>query len=154
MITSNAKWVGTLFFASLLLLTGCDSSGPTAADDGQAPSGHSLFKGIVLGIVLGQGEVAQQIPEIRDFTKVSTVARSEEQRKAIRRFNADLLQKIEDTRPEYFERFRSAIRSGDRIRIQNALDEAGSVVLEAMSEIEEVKKLRAKLRENLTTRTA
>lgn len=144
MIGSKAKWIGTLLFVSVLVIAGCDSSGPSPANDGQAPSGRSLFK----GIVLGQGKVAQQIPEIRDFTKVSTVARSEKQRKAIRQFNMDLLRKIEDIRPAYFGKFRNVMRSGDRVRIQNTLDEASSVVIKAMSKMQAVKKLRTKLQKN------
>lgn len=128
--------------ALVLVLSGCDADGP-ATSSTEAPDGKALFA----GIVLGQGDVANAIPEVRDFTRLSNYVHSEAQRSAMRSFNKKMLAQIEAIDPQYFAQFGGAMRSGDRIQIKNALDEAGPTMLKAVSQMDEVRQLQAKLQE-------
>lgn len=127
--------LGLTLAACLLLTLGIAACHDTAVDPEVSSDydGQTLFR----GIVLGQGEVAQLIPEIRDHYMVENFATSDEQLREIFDFQDRLLAAIAVSDPAYFEGFKTVMESGDHLRIQRKLDESALVVWKAIMTLPE-----------------
>ena len=88
-------------------------------------SGQTVFR----GVFLGDGPVAKLFPEIWESTGIAAYMQRAAQEKSPEAIAAgkqqiiDILQKQD---PTFFARFGAEMQSGDRIRIQQALAEAGT----------------------------
>jgi hypothetical protein len=108
-----------------------------------ALSGEDIFR----GIVMGEGDVAMMIPEIRETYAIDHESLSEEVSAGIRDFNNELIAVIRSTQPSFFDDFGEMISSGNHITVMEALDKAGAVLLDAAYEIPEVQELIARIEE-------
>jgi SdpC family antimicrobial peptide len=130
-----------------LLFTGCQDQVLDAAsvpEEDTAPSGEVLFR----GIMMGEGAVANEIPEIRDLYALENTIADMKLRQALKEFNDELVDVISTTQPKYFETFRIAMTSGNQLAIREEMQTANQVLLAALQEMPQVKELAARLDEN------
>lgn len=133
-----------LIALSAPILAGCTSEKSPDESPDEEYDGKEMFR----GLVLGQGEVADEISVIRDHFKVDNYIHSDVERRGLTNFHNQLLDHIEEENPEYFASFKQDITSGDHSHIQNTLNEASLVAVESMTRLEEVEAFRQRLREN------
>jgi SdpC family antimicrobial peptide len=109
----------------VLAATACGGGDPATAARKRL-SGEEVFR----GLVLGEGTVAEQFPEVwgsfshRQFTL--------EEREAHERTKAQLVADIRQADPTFFDRFGAAMQSGDHLRIERAMDESAVLVKQAV----------------------
>ena len=134
------------FCAVFLGFVVLDGSGLAAPARPSAPefSGVDLYR----GIVLAHGPVAGLIPEIRDQLVPPGLLQDRQLRRAIEMFQDRLIEEIALTHPQFFDDFAAAMRSGDHLAVQDGLEKAGRVTLDALSGMHEVAALRAALKED------
>jgi SdpC family antimicrobial peptide len=115
-----------------LVAAGCQFAG-SADDIGPAPEydGETLFR----GVILGQGEVAELIPEIRDHYGLEQRVSSKEDRQANIETFDDIVAQVGATHPGYFDRFGAAMQSGDHVQIRRTLVEAAAITLDAVDQL-------------------
>lgn len=142
------------FIATFALLTGCSVDG-TPAETASGPSverpGEVVTSGaeyapdeLFLGLVLGQGAVAEEIGVIHEHFLIDNYV-PEKSLETLKRFNLKIVQQIEEMEPEYLPGFKEAVQSGDRPAIQRALSDASLLAVEATTQLKEVKEFRAQL---------
>ncbi len=79
------------------------------------------------GVFFGRGAVADAIPEIRDVYSMSTGGLSDEDLAAAEADQDRLVQLMKDRDPTFFDRFESAVESGDQVAITSAIDEGSAL---------------------------
>jgi SdpC family antimicrobial peptide len=105
--------------ASLITtLVACTTSAPKLQP--VLHDGHTLFEGIFFGV----GMAGQQLPEIWHGKSASQRADSAEAARAIDIQRLNIVRNLERDNPTFFPDFALAIRSGDHLRIENALEDA------------------------------
>ena len=102
---------------------------------GRAPAqqdydGESMFR----GLFFGQGEIGTLFPEIWHGTRFETIAFSEKGEDLALRMREDLVHLIHRADTSFFDRFGEAIGTGSHLKISDALDEAGKMLVAALSE--------------------
>jgi SdpC family antimicrobial peptide len=114
------KLITTLL--TILLLASCnnDSSSNLTNSSDKADNGIS-GKEYFRGIVLGYGEIAEQLPEVNDYLKISLYVTDEEAYKAITSFNDGILEKMNEVNPSFFAQFKKDMESGNHITVQNSI---------------------------------
>jgi hypothetical protein len=91
-------------------------------------SGEDLYR----GILLADGPVAALIPEIREEIRPSLERGNPRLQQAVRLFQDQLMEALNQRHPEFFADFGEAMRSGDRLRIQETLLAAARTTLETL----------------------
>lgn len=118
------------------LLVGCQDhaggllappSGARFSSVGSADA-ETLFR----GIVFGQNYVADAVPEIRDNLKVDLLANAQFPKAQMLDFQERLLTNVKMIDPDFLNRFKRAMNSGDQVRIGALLDTAGVLVNDAV----------------------
>lgn len=100
------------------------------------------------GIFFADGPVADLIPEIRDNLKISNVVNDRTVLRAFRGLHARIIAQIAQTYPAFLSSFGQAMRSGDHLRIDRALEDAAVVTIQAISEMPEIEQLRAEMQDD------
>jgi hypothetical protein len=110
---------------TILLLVSCsnDSSSNVADSTSKIDNGIS-GKEYFRGIVLGYGEIAEQIPEINDYLKVSLYVTDLKDYESITSFNDKIIDRMEKVNPSFFAQFKKDMESGNHISVQNAIKDA------------------------------
>jgi len=132
-------------------MTGCgeqladmdsDSEEPTFSSK-ESPSSVTSISGETLfrGIMLGEGKVASEIPEISNLYAIDQTITDTESLEALHEFNDELIATIRNMKPRYFNSFRSAMTSGDQVAISSELQTANDVLLAATQEMPQVSRL-------------
>lgn len=98
------------------------------AEDNINYDGRTLFK----GIMLGQGPVADIIPEIKQILKVDLLISNEERLEKVNKYTDVLLDLIAIYDPNCFNEFKLLITSGDQLKIQEAIGKGGRAILKAL----------------------
>jgi SdpC family antimicrobial peptide len=138
----------SLTLVSLLSLGACSKENPTLKNEysggqlkteeinssfreGNGYTGEEIFR----GIFFGEGRLLALIPEIKQnkitaedlFTSQSQISEIETTRNTI-------VQNINNSNPTFFSEFHTKMTSGDPFIIQQAIAEAGPLVLDAIAE--------------------
>lgn len=127
----RGKILATLVAVTALLLSGASASyaAPATAQSGHSPSvaaapepaaydGEALFR----GLLLGEGPVAEQFPELVlvEVTADRAAAQSE--------VSDRIVDAIRATDASFFDSFGDAVTSGDRIRVDQAVQSANDIL--------------------------
>jgi SdpC family antimicrobial peptide len=112
------------------LCIGCNSEENTserfASFAASSPFGaEELFR----GLVLGDGPIAQAVPEIRDHTGLDAQPLSDAQRAQVRAAYDGLMADIIAEHADFLEWFALEIASGDHYRVTEALRQGGDLML-------------------------
>lgn len=107
-------------------------------------SGEELYR----GIFLAHGQVAEQIPEIRDYLMITNHIKDKHQLSAIEALQERIIDAIKISEPDFFDSFERAMTSGDHLIIQEKLAKTSEITLTAISGMPEIKKLRQELKKN------
>jgi SdpC family antimicrobial peptide len=109
------------------------------------PSGEVLF----LGIVLGDGPIAQQFELISDYYGVDSASILERQTATlVVTLQQEIIKSVNEHDPQFFSWFQAEILSRDEIRIDHAIDHAFEVVYTAVSSRPDVIAAQADLASN------
>lgn len=90
--------------------------------------GRTLYK----GIFLGHGAVADKIPEVRDNMKLEYFFTDPATRQELLAYYDTILDGMEAIQPGYFDQFAQVMQSGDHVAIQQELDVAADLTLQAV----------------------
>ncbi|AQG80669.1 hypothetical protein [Spirosoma montaniterrae] len=100
-------------------------------------SGQELFA----GVFFLEGRYAQMLPETQSFqTAYLNQQQSSDQKAAVAQVRQAVLAQIESARPGYFAHFKSAMKSGDHLRVSAALAEGQALVGQALDVLYELDK--------------
>jgi SdpC family antimicrobial peptide len=123
--------------ASLVFLAAGPASSSTAADSSQSRKnkkekrdGEKIFRGLLFG---EEGEVSQMFPDIWQRPDVVEQMNTPAKAKAWNALKEKTIARIRKKDPTFFARFGDEIQSGDHLRIQHALAEAGRAITETIS---------------------
>ena len=143
-IASVIRMFVLLIAAGAPALSSC-SDAPTISARSPLDGERANFSGETLyrGLLLGQGPVAERIPEIRDNFRLDLLVSDPAQHAAIVTFTDRIVHNLSVAQPDFFERFRTELTSGDHVRIQAALKEAAELTSHVMATMPEVRALRA-----------
>lgn len=134
----------TLCLLGIALLSfGCTSQNSSRNGDAGQYSEADLFE----GLVLAQGEVAREIDPIRNHWMADNYLEDEQLRR-VRAFTDTLVQRVSATNPEFLSTFKTAVTSGNRPRIQNALNRGAMVAANVTTGMEKVQEARRQLQQN------
>jgi SdpC family antimicrobial peptide len=95
-------------------------------------SGRELYR----GIMLGTGEVVSAVPEIEDLFHMKALAGDRATQERLVAAQDRLMGEIHRLDGEFFERFRRETQSGEHLRIEAAIGEAGGLTLRAALALE------------------
>lgn len=141
-----------LLFLGTVFTVGCTprASGPGSSTNQDQESSPTSYSGAELfeGIILAQGEVAANVDPIREHWMARNYVENEEQLQRLREFNQGIVERVAERQPEFFETFKEDVTSGDRNRIQTALNRGSVVAGMVLANIDEVQEIRQQLREN------
>jgi len=142
---AHATLISLLLTVSLIF-TGC--TGSQESSDGSPPpssyTGTELFE----GLVLAQGDVAQRIPPIQKHWMAQNYVKEDDQLDRLQEFTSKIVEQVSETNPDFLSNFKTDVTSGDRNRIQNALNRGAIVAANATASMDEVQDVRRQLREN------
>lgn len=96
------------------------------------PTGQYSAQELFLGIMLGEGPVAELIPVIREDYWIEIRDLNNVSRDQIRAFNAELLDKVQIVDPSFLAGFKVAMQSGDPLTISEKLDAASYILNDAV----------------------
>lgn len=113
-----------LSLSILLVSTSCERSNTIPITTNF--TGQELFR----GIFFGQTDVANRIPNITKSTGIEDLLSTEEA-SAINGIRDLLVEEIEQIRPNFFMSFKDKIQSGEHLKIEEGLIEAGEVISNA-----------------------
>ncbi|UFH55069.1 hypothetical protein [Spirosoma sp. KNUC1025] len=100
-------------------------------------SGKDMFK----GVFFLEGQYAQMLPETQSLkTAFLNQNLSGQQRTAVAQVRESLLASIESAHPGYFAQFKSALKSGDAVRVSQALAEGEGLVAQALDKLYQLDK--------------
>ncbi|HEX2204495.1 MAG TPA: hypothetical protein VHG91_14385 [Longimicrobium sp.] len=119
--------VSPILLGALAFSTGCagDLSAPTESVAEVARyDGETLLR----GIFFGQGPVAGLLPELWEGRSVEERAQTPERAAQVRKLQDAVVARIAKEDPSFFGRFESAVRSGDHLAIEAALQDAAKRV--------------------------
>jgi SdpC family antimicrobial peptide len=135
-----------LLLAVMIIHTG----GPQAyaARPAHTFTGEQLYR----GLILGHGQVADLIPQVRDHYRLSNFVTTVPELQLAETVHDRIISSISAADPGFFQRFGTLIRSGDHIRISQAFQHAQGVTLKAIGAIPEVQELRARYNEDPSLR--
>lgn len=112
--------------AATLGASACTDSAPATGLHARV-TGEEAFR----GLVLGEGAVAQQLPEIWANLPAQTL--SSEQQAARNQVKAQLIADLRAADATFFTRFASDVQSGDHLRIERALEDSAGLVKQVVS---------------------
>ncbi|GEP93297.1 antimicrobial peptide, SdpC family [Chitinophaga terrae (ex Kim and Jung 2007)] len=120
-------WIPVAILGIVSAIVGCKKS----ADQDLASRKDYTPEDIYRGIILGDGEVATQIPELsKNKSVVGTI--SEEQKKKNAQAEDQIISFVNSNFPGFLQEFKTEILSRDAIRIDNALKKASDITLKAV----------------------
>jgi len=134
-----------LTLTAALLTYGLVVPGVAAARPRTPPpiaSGEDLYR----GIIFADGPVADLLPEIRDQIRPSLDRGNPRLQRAVALFQDQLIDALARRDPAFFTTFEGAMRSGDRLRIREALHGAARLTVETLRESPAVKAVGRDLR--------
>ncbi len=102
-------------------------------------SGEELFN----GIFFGQGEVATLIPEISNQVNMADVLTTDELEE-VANVRQDLTAALKVQNPNFFNEFKSAIQSGNHLRIQETLRQTSELIFQGIMDISNVQTSKTK----------
>lgn len=91
-------------------------------------SSEEIFK----GLFFAEGAVADQIPEL-EGVHISNYLKDAQQLQHALDFQQSIYEEVERTNPAAIEGLRSAIETGNLVKIEKAMGEAGNAMLEAVN---------------------
>ena len=115
--------------------------------DSAVPTDEDLFR----GLILAQGPVAERIPEIRDHFMPGRFTADPRLIRAIELFQDQLIEAIGVHHPRFFEWFGAGVRSGDHLRIQETLEQAGNLTVSVLRQTAHVRSVSREINENPAT---
>lgn len=130
-----------------LLLAGCSDSVVESTDtEAESPkvTGEALFR----GIMMGEGQVANDVPQVRDLYALDQVVTDKTARTAMSEFNDELIGAIKKNHPGYFGEFRKALTSGDQLKVRAELRNANQILMSSLHDIPEVKQAAERISED------
>lgn len=141
----------SLFLSFLVLFASCtqfdDSSNITENNEKLDFNGKQLFK----SIYFGTGEFAKNIYQLERLSEVSKGISENEKIKFEEKID-NLIQKIDETNPLFFNNFKLNISSGNHQLIQQTIQEGAFVMQENIEIIfPELKKVIAKVKEDVNS---
>ena len=105
---------------------------PTAAAT-QAPAARFNGEQLFRGIYFGQGEAGNALPEIwAEGKSAEAHAHNAAELAEVRHQIDAIVAKVNAQDPRFFDRFAADVRSGDRLRIQGAVDQGATMLLKAI----------------------
>lgn len=106
-----------------------------------AYSGEDFYR----GLILGSGPVAAEVPLLRDHLNMDRFLRDPDMAAFIGSVQQRLIEGIHAVDGTFFDTFADAMRSGDRLRITRAFEEATAVTVAAVEAMDEVHEARQQL---------
>lgn len=143
------SWFGAaclLLLVAVLIHSGAPQA--YASKPVRAFTGEQLYR----GLVLGHGEVADLIPQVRDHYRVSNFVTSVEELRLVEAMQDRMIASIDEMDPNFFREFRKMIRSGDHLVISEALAKARRVTVNSIGAIPEVQELRSRFSQDPSLR--
>ena len=126
---------------SLVSSVGCQYSPDEPTTEATNPSAEYSAEQMFRGLVLAQGPVAQEIPEIAE--QLATLDQLTPQQRQDAEVLLDrLTDGVRDIDPDFFEYFAAEVSSGDHVRVMEALTDASAMVNRAMQGIDELRAAR------------
>jgi SdpC family antimicrobial peptide len=108
----------------------------SAAEQGkrQKYSGEKIFRGLLFG---EQGPIAEMFPQIWKNPQVVEQMKSEKRMQHWNEFKERVVRELKNRDQTFFDRFGEAMQSGDHIKIVDGLNEAGTLIRQALTEAEQ-----------------
>src|SRR5919201_2636119 len=121
--------------ASLVFLAAGPASSSTSAGSSAPPKkekhdGEQIFRGLLFG---EEGPISRMFPDIWQRPDVVEQMNTPAKAKAWNALKEKTIARIRKKDPTFFARFGDEIQSGDHLRIQHALAEAGKAITETIS---------------------
>ncbi|MEM7160488.1 MAG: hypothetical protein AAF799_47060 [Myxococcota bacterium] len=140
-MTISKSLISIVTVISIVGSVGCQNAPSDPTTEVTSPSAEFSDEDMFRGLVLAQGPVAQEIPEIAE--QLATLDQlSPQQRRVTEDLLDRLTEEVRDIDPDFFEYFAAEVRSGDHIRVMEALTDASGMVNRAMTQIEELQAAR------------
>lgn len=132
MLVSIRKWAMSpwIIVPMLLLVLSLSLGGLAASSSGT--KGRKVLSGseLYMGIVFGQGEIAKQLPYIKEYVS-EQMNRSSAELLAQEKFYKEMAGEIDRTFPGYFNQFSKDVYSKDYYAIKKAVEEGANKFLAA-----------------------
>ncbi len=124
-----------LALVAMFTLFACADRTPTGPEDlsKKGPSNNSKAREIVQGFFFGSGTAAQAIPEIRDSYAIDNLGLDAKEINEALAMHEQWLDEMEANDPGFFDSLEPDLRSGDQVRVQDALERAATAVASAAS---------------------
>lgn len=119
--------VSPVLLGVMALTTGCamDSRSPVeVVAANPALSGEQIFR----GIFFGQGPAAALLPEVWQGKSVEDRAQTPERAAQVRTLQNEIVTRIAQKNPAFFNQFGATVRSGDHLAVERALQEAATLL--------------------------
>ena len=120
-------------FITVLLLIACNES--FSSNISEKTESKYTSKEYFKGVILGYGAVAEEIPEINDYMKMSIYITDEKEYKELKDYNDAVVELIAKDNPSFFNQFKDDIESGNHIIVQRAIKNAGKLFIKGQSSI-------------------
>ncbi len=101
--------------------------------DSLSPTGKDAYE----ALFQGRGTLAEEIPLVRDNYQASFFIADAEEDSLYNAFSDEMINAIDDVDPTFFTDFEGQIQSGDYFAVEDALEKAASITLEAALTIPE-----------------
>lgn len=142
-----SRFIPLFSIALLFSVVGCSDNAfndtSTETPD-QKLTGEEFFR----GVMLGEGAVAQRVPEIKKVYAVDYSSMNAKTAGALSEFNDDLVETVRKKRPGFLKRFREVMTSGNPVEIRKGMQEANRILLNSLYDIPGVDKAAEKMKED------
>jgi SdpC family antimicrobial peptide len=133
-----------LFALAFTVTVGCHADSATALNAGvrKSISSGSTPEQVFRAIMLGEGSLADQIPEIASDYKIETMVTPYLSISYLQGLHNRIVSRVNTIDGSFMPRFKNAMESGDPNTVSQFLDDAAAIIMEALKNMPEGQSLR------------